>query len=96
MLSTVLTVAWSTAGVAGSTGAAVDSSSASLASLASLNFTQIMPVVGGSDDPVPFLDMPAQFSSAIILAQTSDTWNQTFTGTIWGSTPTKQQRLSGT
>ena len=94
MWSTVLTVL--TVGCSSVGAVAVDPSSASLASLARLNFTQLAPVVGGSDDPVPFLDMPAQFSSAILLSQTSDSWNQTFSGTIWGSTPTKQQRLSGT
>ena len=52
--------------------------------------------LGDGDDPVPFLDMPPQFSSAITLFQTSSTFNQTFTGTIWGSSPSKQQRLSGT
>lgn len=68
----------------------------SLASLAELDFAAPAAPVGAADDPVPFLDMPAQFSSAILLSQTSDAWNQTFTGTIWGSSPTKQQRLSGT
>ena len=49
MWSTVLTVASS--GVVAAETAAVDPSSASLASLARLNFTQIVPVLGGSDDP---------------------------------------------
>jgi hypothetical protein len=58
---------------------------------------QLAATVAGRSDPDPsFLDMPAQFSAGLRLMQSSALYNQTFTGRIWGSSPTKQQRLSGT
>ena len=68
--------------------------------LAAMDFSQLAAAteLENAADPVPSpsMDMPAQFSAGIILSQTSDLYNQTFTGKIWGSSPSKQQRLSGT
>ena len=79
--------------VAATTAAAVDLAS-------SLERVDVASIVdrpqAASDDPVPFVDMPAQFSSDFLLVQAAGNVNQTFSGKIWGSTTTKQQRLSGT
>ena len=77
--------------VAATSAAAVD-----LASLARVDVASLVGRAQASDDPVPFVDMPAQFSSDFLLVQAAGNVNQTFSGKIWGSTPTKQQRLSGT